>query len=225
METELQAAELLFGRYRRQILALLLLRPEESFYVRELERLSGMRAGPLHRELTALAHAGLVRRLSHGNQVRYQANRQAPIFSELVGIFRKTSGTAGREVLETREPEAPYRVELPARLPEKDGASSLKRLGVTKRDLAALSKKWGISRMSLFGSVTRKDFRSDSDADVLVEFPRGGVPSLFGIVHLRDELSALFGGRPVDVVTPAILRNPFRRKTIERDLQVVYAAG
>lgn len=230
MGTAIQAAELLFGRYRRQILALLLLRPEESFYVRELERLSGMRPGPLHRELSALAETGLVRRVPHGNQVRYQANRDAPIYRELAAIFRKTAEPAGRpdSALEAREPDAAYRVQPPFEPPVGSSqavSASLKRLAVSRRDLAAICRKWAISRMSLFGSVTRKEFRPDSDVDVLVEFPRGSAPSLFGTVHLRDELSALFGGRRVDVVTPAILRNPLMRKSVEQDLQVVYEAG
>lgn len=224
MGTETKVAELLFGRYRRQVLALLLLRPDETFYVRELERLSGMRAGPLHRELSSLAAAGLVRRLSQGNQVRYQANRSAPFFAELSTIFRKAAeslGAAQGETPSVREPEAQYRVPQEQRV---DAVPSLRRLGATKRDVSAICRKWGIARMSLFGSVTRPDFEPHSDVDVLVEFPRGRAPSLFGIVRLRDELSSLFGGRAVDVVTPAVFRNPARRSAIEKDLQVVYEA-
>lgn len=100
MRTETQGfsvrnpAEVLFSGYRRQILALLLLRPEESFYVREIERLTGIPAGSLHRELKLLTEAGLVQRATAGNQVRYQANTACPIFEELTGIFRKTVGLA-----------------------------------------------------------------------------------------------------------------------------------
>jgi predicted nucleotidyltransferase len=89
-----QPVELLFGAYRRQVLALLLLRPDESFYVREIGRLTGVPAGPLHRELKALAEAGLLFRTTSGNQVRYQAARDCPIHQELAGIFRKTAGLA-----------------------------------------------------------------------------------------------------------------------------------
>jgi predicted nucleotidyltransferase len=89
-----QLVQLLFGAYRRQILGLLLLRPEESFYVREIERVTGVPAGSLHRELKALTDAGLLVRTSVGNQVRYQADRSCPIFEELAGIFRKTAGLA-----------------------------------------------------------------------------------------------------------------------------------
>jgi predicted nucleotidyltransferase len=94
--------ELLFGTYRRKILSLLLLHPEQSFYAREIGRLTGVPAGSLHREVTALAEAGLLTRRAAGNQVRYQADRSCPIFEELAGVFRKTAGLADvlREALE-----------------------------------------------------------------------------------------------------------------------------
>jgi predicted nucleotidyltransferase len=89
-----QPVELLFGVYRRRVLSLLLLRPDESFYIREIGRLTGIPAGPLHRELKALTEAGLLVRKASGNQVRYQASRDCPIHQELAGIFRKTAGLA-----------------------------------------------------------------------------------------------------------------------------------
>ena len=85
-------AETLFSDYRRRVLGLLLLRPEEHFHVREISRLTLVPAGSLHRELRLLADAGLLLRHAAGNQVRYRANRDCPIFQELAGIFRKTSG-------------------------------------------------------------------------------------------------------------------------------------
>jgi predicted nucleotidyltransferase len=89
-----QLVELLFGAYRRQVLSLLLLRPNESFYVREISRLTEVPAGSLHRELRALTDAGLLLRTAAGNQVRYQASRNCPIFEDLAAIFRKTAGLA-----------------------------------------------------------------------------------------------------------------------------------
>ena len=89
-----QLVEILFGAYRRQILALLLLHPDESFYVREIGRLTGVPAGSLHRELKLLSEAGLLQRSTAGNQVRYQVDRACPIQEELAGIFRKTAGLA-----------------------------------------------------------------------------------------------------------------------------------
>lgn len=85
-------AETLFSDYRRRILSLLLLRPDEHFHVREISRLTGVPSGSMHRELKLVTDAGLLSRHSAGNQVRYQANRDCPIFQELAGIFRKTCG-------------------------------------------------------------------------------------------------------------------------------------
>ncbi len=89
-----QLVEVLFGAYRRRILALLLLRPDETFYVREIARLTGTPAGSLHRELKLLTDAGLLIRARAGNQVRYQADRACPIFEDLAAVFRKTAGLA-----------------------------------------------------------------------------------------------------------------------------------
>jgi len=100
-------AETLFGTYRRRILALLLL-PEQSFYVRELARLAEVPPGSLHRELRLLAETGLLLREPVGNQVRYRANRDCPVFQELAGFFRKTAGLA--DVL--REALAPLASEI-----------------------------------------------------------------------------------------------------------------
>jgi len=87
-------ASLLFGDYRLKVLTRLLLHPEQCYHVREIARLTGTSAGTLHKELARLAQAGVLTREEIGNQVRYGANRQCPIYSELTGILRKTAGLA-----------------------------------------------------------------------------------------------------------------------------------
>ena len=52
---------------------------------------------------------------------------------------------------------------------------------------------------SLFGSILRADFRSDSDVDVLVTFAPDARVSLFDLVDMQDELKDVFG-RDVDLV-------------------------
>ena len=84
--------ELLFGAYRKRSLSELLLHPGVSYHVRELARRTGTSAGTLHKELKRLAQAGLLLRQTQGNQVRYQANRDCPVFPELASLFRKTTG-------------------------------------------------------------------------------------------------------------------------------------
>lgn len=87
-----QPIEFMFSPYRRQVLAVLFLRPDEQFHVRELERITGVSAGSLHRELTAMAESGLLVREKLGNQVFYRVNAECSIYEELAGIFRKTMG-------------------------------------------------------------------------------------------------------------------------------------
>lgn len=86
--------DLLFGTYRKKVLSLLLLHPNTDYHVRELARQTGTAAGTLHKELARLAAAGLLLRKEQGNQVRYQANQQCPVFPELAGLLRKTTGAA-----------------------------------------------------------------------------------------------------------------------------------
>lgn len=95
-------ASLLFGSYRREALALLLLHPETSLHVREIARMTGKALGTLLRELNALADAGLLSRRPLGNQVHFQADPSSPIYEDLRNIVKKTAGVADvlREALE-----------------------------------------------------------------------------------------------------------------------------
>jgi predicted nucleotidyltransferase len=94
-------ASLLFGAYRRSVLALLLLHPEASLHVREIARATAKAPGTLLRELNALAEAGVLTRQRVGNQVHFQANAACPIFHDLRNVLKKTVGVADvlREVL------------------------------------------------------------------------------------------------------------------------------
>ncbi|VBB14778.1 nucleotidyltransferase domain-containing protein [Burkholderia stabilis] len=87
-------ASTLFSDYRRRVLGLLLLRPDQALHVREIARLTGTTPGTLHKELSKLAEAGILSRDRQGNQVVYRADRSCPIYEELASIMRKTSGMA-----------------------------------------------------------------------------------------------------------------------------------
>ena len=88
----LPLASVLFKNYRRRVLGLLLLHPDETYHVREIARLTGTVAGTLHKELATLARAGILVVQTRGNQKLYSANCDCPIFEELASILRKTSG-------------------------------------------------------------------------------------------------------------------------------------
>jgi predicted nucleotidyltransferase len=91
-------------------------------------------------------------------------------------------------------------------------------------DIESFCKKWRVRELSLFGSVLREDFRPDSDVDVLLVFePDGGI-QFENFLEMREELSAIFGGREVDIVEKRLLRNPYRRHEILTKREIVYAA-
>lgn len=82
----------LFGRTRRSIMALLYGHPDESYYLRQILRITDIAPGAGQRELSWLSDAGIITRQVRGNQVHYQANAECPIFSELRSLMTKTAG-------------------------------------------------------------------------------------------------------------------------------------
>lgn len=97
------------------------------------------------------------------------------------------------------------------------------RLAVDKKELAEVCRQNHVRRLALFGSVLRDDFRPDSDVDVLVDFEPGYVLG-FRIFRLEEKLSALFGGRRVDLVNRKYL-NPRLRERVLATAETQYAAG
>jgi predicted nucleotidyltransferase len=95
---------------------------------------------------------------------------------------------------------------------------------VQKERLASFCRERHIRRLAIFGSALRLDFQPDSDIDLLVEFEPDHVPGLFGIARLERELSALFGGRKVDLRTPEDLCRYFRQHVM-KEAEVQYARG
>ena len=92
VENASSLASVLFGKTRRAVLALLLCHADESFYVRQISRIAVVGMGALQRELKLLSDAGIVRRISRGMQVYYQADPECPIFEELRSLVVKTFG-------------------------------------------------------------------------------------------------------------------------------------
>lgn len=90
-------------------------------------------------------------------------------------------------------------------------------------EITSFCRKHHIRKLSLFGSVLRDDFGSGSDIDILVEFEPGKVPSFFRLFDMEDALSAMLGGRKVDLRTPEDLSRYFRDKVLATAV-VQYAA-
>jgi uncharacterized protein len=89
--------------------------------------------------------------------------------------------------------------------------------------LADFCRRHHITRLSVFGSALRDDFRPDSDVDVLVEFQPGHTPG-WEIVDIEEELGRLLGGRRVDLVNPKYLNHRLR-DAILNSAVVQYAEG
>lgn len=92
-----------------------------------------------------------------------------------------------------------------------------------KDKLILFCKKYHIRKLSFFGSVLRDDFGQGSDVDILVEFELGKTPSFFRLFDMEDELSAMLGGRKVDLRTPEDLSRYFRDRVLATAV-VQYAA-
>ncbi len=95
-----------------------------------------------------------------------------------------------------------------------------------RAELAALCRKYNVARLEVFGSAARgEDFDpAGSDADFLVEFLESNdlrpLEEFFG---LKSALTALLE-RPVDLVEPAAIKNPFVLEGVNRARELVYAA-
>jgi predicted nucleotidyltransferase len=97
-------------------------------------------------------------------------------------------------------------------------------ISIPKERIASFCRERHIRRLAIFGSALRPDFQPDSDVDVLVEFDPDHIPGLLEIARMERELSALFGGRKVDLRTPEDLSRYFRQRVLA-EAEVHYARG
>lgn len=105
-------------------------------------------------------------------------------------------------------------------------AAHLPPLVTAPRDaIATFCRRWDVTSFALFGSVLRRDFRDDSDIDVLLTFHEDVRYTLFDLVRMGEELEALVG-RAVDVLDRKAVAqslNYLRRDSILNSAEVVYA--
>jgi predicted nucleotidyltransferase len=209
MGTKPQAlSDVLFSKAQRRVLGLLFGHAERSFYANEIVRAARAGVGAVQRELEGLAAAGLVTVSRLGNQKHYQANRASPIFEELRSIVAKVLPGAGPVL---QQPRPVYEV-----------GSRPAKLRIPRKEIAALCRKYGVRKLSLFGSAARGEMKPESDVDLMVEFDPASKTSLWDYPAMQDDFSAVFDRRKVEFASPEILRNPFRRKTILPDLKTLY---
>jgi uncharacterized protein len=102
----------------------------------------------------------------------------------------------------------------------------INRIELHREELRALCRRFHVRWLDLFASAARGDFDPEhSDIDFLVEFDREHPEALtfetyFGF---QEALEALLG-RPVDLVEPGAVRNPYLKASIESSREPVFEA-
>jgi predicted nucleotidyltransferase len=92
---------------------------------------------------------------------------------------------------------------------------------IPHEQIAAFCRKWGIKRLSFFGSIVRDDFDPErSDVDVLVELRPDTKARGLAYFGAAQELSEIFDGRKVEMMTG--VRDSIK-PYVEPDIVVEYA--
>jgi len=88
-------------------------------------------------------------------------------------------------------------------------------------------RRWKIRELAVFGSFLRDDFRPGSDLDFLYTFAADVHWTLFDLVMVDQELSAIVG-REVDLVSRSAVersQNYIRRRHILSTAEPIYVEG
>lgn len=86
-----------------------------------------------------------------------------------------------------------------------------KHIDVPPGKIEEICRKYGIRKLSFFGSILGNQFGPESDIDVLVEFESGRLIGFLRMAEIEIELSEVLG-RKVDLRTPAELSRYFREE-------------
>ena len=99
-------------------------------------------------------------------------------------------------------------------------------IDVPKEKIAAFCRRNHIRELALFGSALRREFRPDSDVDMLVEFEPGQELGLMELVAMENELSEILGRKADMVERQAVERseNYIRRRYVLQSVEKVYVA-
>jgi len=97
------------------------------------------------------------------------------------------------------------------------------RIHIPREHIADFCRRYRIRKLSLFGSVLREDFDSNSDVDVLVEFEPDTRVGLIRLARLESELEGIIGHK-VDLNTPGFLSKYFREEILSQ-AEVQYDAA
>ncbi|MDD5731446.1 MAG: nucleotidyltransferase domain-containing protein [Patescibacteria group bacterium] len=89
-----------------------------------------------------------------------------------------------------------------------------------KINIPRFCQKNGIKYLGLFGSYARGDYSKDSDIDLLYEFEKGKIKSLFGLADIQISLEKKLG-KKVDLVGRNYIKERLKPYIYE-DLLTIY---
>lgn len=98
------------------------------------------------------------------------------------------------------------------------------RLGLPSDEIVKFCQQWGITKMALFGSILRDDFRADSDIDLLITFAPNARQGLLTLAKIKHELESRLN-RPIDLIPEASIQmsdNWIRQREILSTAQTIY---
>ena len=95
-------------------------------------------------------------------------------------------------------------------------------LRIPFEELTSFCRRYQVRELALFGSMSREDYRSDSDVDLLVSFEPAARVTFLTLARMQRELEALLG-RTVDLVPKDGLK-PVVRDHVLATARVLYAA-
>lgn len=94
-----------------------------------------------------------------------------------------------------------------------------------REPLERMCRQYHVRRLDVFGSAAQQDLDKCQDIDLLVEFDDSAAPHLFDTYfELRRSLEDLFA-KPVDLVEPEGLENPFFIKQVNASRRTLYVAS
>jgi hypothetical protein len=89
-------------------------------------------------------------------------------------------------------------------------------------DIARICRIHKVSKLFAFGSVLRETFNEESDIDLIVDFDQVSIEEYAdNYFNLKQELESIFN-RPVDLLEEQAIRNPYFRKEIDQEKQLIY---
>jgi predicted nucleotidyltransferase len=90
------------------------------------------------------------------------------------------------------------------------------------KDIKNLCKTHKVKSLYAFGSVLTKEFNSESDIDLIVEFqPFDVLDYADNYYDLKFSLENILK-RPIDLLEDKAIKNPYFRNTLNQNKQLIY---